>query len=122
MQRADDFAARRRKIANLSDAELEGRFWQLAEAVVSPLIELAKQNTSPSVERSVLLRMGFNSLDAKELAQQVMDRGLLQKGAGHVVYILAQARQCSAKEAGELLLRGDGWETVIEHFRGGGQQ
>lgn len=122
MQRADDFASRRKEIANLSDAELEARFWQLAEAVLSPLIELAKQNTSPSVERSVLLRMGFNSLDANGIVQAVSDHGLLSKGAGHVVYALVKTRNCSVRDAGELLLRGEGWDAVTAYFQGGGHQ
>ena len=38
---------------------------QLTGQLVDPLLELAKENTSPAIERSVLLRMGFSSLEAK---------------------------------------------------------
>ena len=63
MKRADDFADRRKHIANLTDEELYQRFWELTDKVVDPLLELGRKNTTPSVERSVLLRMGVSSLD-----------------------------------------------------------
>jgi D-ornithine 4,5-aminomutase subunit alpha len=116
MQRRDDFAERRKHLASLSETELEQRFWQLAEQVVRPLVDLSKHNTSPSVERSVLLRMGLSSLEAKQLAEMVADRGLLGKGAGHVVYVLAEAKHCSVREAADLLLGGQGWEAVLARF------
>ncbi|MDF3001234.1 MAG: ornithine aminomutase, partial [Bacillota bacterium] len=56
MKRADDFQERRKHIAGLTDEELYQRFWQMTEQVVNPLLELGKKNTTPSVERSVLLR------------------------------------------------------------------
>ena len=59
MIREDDFQERRKHIANLTDEELYERFWQLTEQVVNPLLELGKKNTTPSVERAVLLRMGI---------------------------------------------------------------
>ena len=65
MKRDDDFAERRKHIADLSDDELYARFWELTTQVVTPLYELGRTNTTPSVERSVLLRMGVSSLDAK---------------------------------------------------------
>ncbi|MGI6345310.1 MAG: ornithine aminomutase subunit alpha [Bacillota bacterium] len=116
MQRKDDFAERRRHLANLSDEELRQRFWQLADAIVEPLIDLARQNTSPSIERSVLLRMGLSSLEADELVKRVIDHGLLSKGAGHVVYIIARTQGVTAREAAEQLLRGEGWDVVLRHF------
>ena len=63
MKREDDFAERRKHIANLTDEELYNRFWELTDKVVDPLLELGKKNTTPSVERAVLLRMGVSSLD-----------------------------------------------------------
>ena len=50
MKRADDFAERRKHIANLTDQELYDRFWALTEQVVAPLLELGRRNTTPSVE------------------------------------------------------------------------
>ena len=57
MKRDDDYQVRRQSVANLSDKELEQRFWQLAEQIVDPLLKLGYENTSPAIERSVLLRM-----------------------------------------------------------------
>ena len=67
VERKDDFQERRKHLANLTEAELEQRFWKLAEEVVDPLVDLAYKNTSPSIERSVLLRMGFSSIEAKPI-------------------------------------------------------
>lgn len=120
MQRKDDFAIRRQHLAGLSEAELEARFWQLANAIVQPLVELAEKNTSPSVERSVLLRLGFDSLEAKALVQMIADQDLLSKGAGHVVYVAACNWGCDGLTAGRRLLEGQGWDTVQAHFQGKG--
>lgn len=117
MQRKDDFASRRQHLADLSEAELEARFWQLAETIVQPLVELAEKNTSPSVERSVLLRLGFDSLEAKALVQAISDRGLLSKGAGHVVYVCAHDWACDALTAGRRLLHDEGWDVVTAYFQ-----
>ncbi len=67
MKRTDNFEERRGHLKNLTDDELKGRFWELAEEIVEPLVDLAKKNTTPSIERSVLLRMGFSSIEAKAL-------------------------------------------------------
>ena len=44
------------EIEKLSDAELKARFWELANETVAPMVELARTHTSPSIERSVLMR------------------------------------------------------------------
>jgi D-ornithine 4,5-aminomutase subunit alpha len=62
LKREDDFNTRRANLAKMSDAELKERFWQLAEQTVEPLLQMAKTHTSPSVERTVLIRMGFSSI------------------------------------------------------------
>lgn len=69
-ERKDDFQKRREHLADLSDQELKERFWDLADQIVDPLADLAKTHTSPSIERSVLIRMGFNSLDAKAIVKK----------------------------------------------------
>jgi D-ornithine 4,5-aminomutase subunit alpha len=117
MKRQDDFAERRKQIAGLSDKELYDRFWELTTQVVSPLLELGRKNTTPSVERSVLLRMGISSLDTKPIVEGCMDRGLMGKGAGNVVYKLAKAKGISIKEAGEMLAKGDAWDEAVAQFR-----
>ncbi len=117
MRREDDFAERRKHLAGLSDEELFQRFWDLTAQVVDPLLELGKNNTSPSIERSVLLRMGISSLDTKPIVDGCIDRGLLGKGAGHVVYKLAKAKDISVKEAGALLASGQCWDEAAGLFK-----
>ena len=117
MKRQDDFAERRKHIAGLSDEELYNRFWDLTAKVVDPLLELGLKNTSPSIERSVLLRMGISSTDTKPIVDGCIDRGLMGKGAGHVVYKLAKSKNISIKEAGALLVSGQGWNEVVALFK-----
>ncbi|NLG81422.1 MAG: ornithine aminomutase [Bacilli bacterium] len=114
--RLDDFEERREHLKNLSDEELHDYFWKLAEQVVSPLIDLAYTHTTPSIERSVLLRMGFSSLEAKTLVDKVIDHHLIGKGAGHVVYKLAKLKGISIREAGLALIEDKYWEEVLEGF------
>lgn len=119
MSRPDDFNERRKHLANLSEAELEEKFWQLAEKIVEPIVDLAYKNTSPSIERSVLLRMGFSSTEAKDIVNNAIDRGLIGKGAGHIVYKLAKAKNISIREAGLSLIEEKQWDEVMTLFKGG---
>lgn len=122
MKREDDFQERRKHLANLTEEELEERFWQLANEIVDPLVELAYKNTSPSIERSVLLRMGFSSMEAKAIVNGALDRGLLGKGAGHLVYRLAKEKDMEIREAGLKLVEGEMWDDVMEIFKGGTEE
>lgn len=117
--RKDDFATRRAHLANLSDEELYNKFWEMAEKVVEPLLELGKNNTSPAIERSVLLRMGFSSIESKAIVDGVLDRGLMGKGAGHVVYKLAKEKNMTIREAGLALAEGQMWQEAADLFKGG---
>lgn len=117
MQRKDDFAARRQKIAGLTDEQLEKRFWQLTERVVDPLLDLARGYTSPSIERSILMRMGFSGPQAKAIVDKCVEQRLLGKGVGHVVYRLAKHREMDVVEAGRALADGHHWDEVAELFR-----
>ena len=117
MKRADDFQERREHLKSLSDAELEQIFWELAEKIVDPMLDLAHKNTTPSIERSVLLRMGFSSIEAKAIVEGVMDRGLMGKGAGHVVFKLAKANQADIRETGLKLIGGEGWDQAAALFK-----
>lgn len=119
MKRNDDFADRRKHLANLSDDELFQRFWDLAGKIVDPLLELGEKNTSPSIERSVLLRMGFSSIEAKAIVEGTMDKGLMGKGAGHVVYRLAKEKNISVRDAGVALSEGKLWDEVEKMWKGG---
>ncbi len=107
IKRDDDFAERRKDLANLSDEELKQKFWNLTEKIVDPLLEQAKTHTSPSIERSVLLRMGFDSLAAKAIADKVYEAELLGKGAGHVVIKLAEKEEISYQKAGQAIANGE---------------
>lgn len=120
LRREDDFEKRREHLKNLSDEELKKRFWKLTEEIVNPLIELARTHTSESIERSVLLRMGFNSLDAKAIVNKVVEAELLGKGAGNVVWRLAKKENLPIKDAG-LGIRDGKFkkEDLQELFKGG---
>jgi len=119
LKRPDDFKDRRKHLANLSDQELKARFWELTEKVVDPLIDLARTHTSPSVERAVLLRMGFSSLEAKPLVNHAMDHGLMAKGVGHVVYRIAKEKNLEIRQAGLELMEGKHWDDAVRIFKGG---
>jgi len=121
MQRNDDFAARRQHLAGMSDEELAERFWTLAFEVARPLVELARTHTSPSIERSVLMRMGFNSLETKAIVEKCVDHHVLGKGAGNVVWRLARAKGLSILEAGRALAEGRYWDEVPGLFAAGGE-
>jgi len=118
-ERADDFQERSKKLQNMTDEELDNYFWKLVEKVVDPLVNLAETHTSPSIERSVLLRMGFNSLQAKALVDKIVEENLLSKGAGNVVYKIAKQKNMGIMETGEALLNGRFWDDVENIFRGG---
>ncbi len=118
MQKESDFKIRRKHLANMTEEELEARFWELTDQIVTPLLEMAEKHTSPSIERSVIMRMGFNSIEAKQIVDKCIEHGLLGKGAGHVVWRLSKIKGISIRDAGDELLQDKGWENVIEFFRG----
>jgi D-ornithine 4,5-aminomutase subunit alpha len=112
IERADDFDRRREKLQGMSDEELQQHFWSLVEKIVEPLIEEARNHTTPSIERSVLLRMGFSSIEARALIDKIAQHNLLGHGAGRLVLELAKAKQLSVHEAGAALLAGQYWEEL----------
>ncbi len=118
MIREDDFETRRveKGIANLTDEELYNRFWELTEQVVNPLLELGYKNTTPSVERAVMLRMGVSSLDTQKIVEGAMDRGLMGHGCGNVIYKVSKAKGISIREASEALARGEYWDDAVAMF------
>lgn len=103
----------------MSDQELYEHFWAVTGQVVEPLIELGKKNTTPSVERAVLMRMGISSQKTQAIVEGCMDKGLMGKGAGHCVYKLSKAKNISLSEAGDILAEGKGWDEVAALFKGG---
>ena len=114
--RTDDYPTRRAHLTSLSDTALKNRFWELANQAVLPMIDFAKTHTSPSIERSVLLRMGFSSLEAKALVDKVILHQLIGKGAGHVVYRFSLLQNCSVRAAGLALLHDQGWDEIKAYW------
>jgi D-ornithine 4,5-aminomutase subunit alpha len=112
VERADDFASRRARLQALPDEELHAYFWSLTDKLVAPLIAEAQTHTSPSIERSVLLRMGFSSPEAKTLVDRMGARGLLAHGVGRQLLELAKAKKISVRAAGIALLAGEYWEKL----------
>lgn len=117
MKRTDDFETRRQHLADLTDEQLKERFWQLAEKIVDPLLELGYNNTTPAIERSILLRMGFSSLEVKPIVEGVINKGLMKYGAGNVVWRLSEKLGMSVREAGLALSQGSHWDKVQELFQ-----
>lgn len=100
MAEDDIFEKKRKHLQSLSDEELAERFWELTAKIVDPILELARTHTTESIERSVLLRMGFDSLQAKAIVDRIKSIGLLGKGAGHVVLKFSQKKEIPLKDAG----------------------
>ena len=61
-----------------------------------------------------MLRMGFSSLEAKALVEQMERRGLLGYGAGGLVLKLAQQETLEVRAAGLALLEGRYWESLAQ--------
>lgn len=102
--RMADFERRRRALRELDDAALTARFWELADQAVAPIVELARTHTSPSIERSVLLRMGIDSVSSHGIVDRIAEAGLLGKGAGHVLVRLAAREGIDVRAAGQRVL------------------
>jgi D-ornithine 4,5-aminomutase subunit alpha len=114
--REDTYQQERGHLAGLTDEELEARFWELAQEIVEPLVELARTHTSPSIERSVLMRMGIDSRTCMAVVAECEKRGLLGHGAGHVVLHCSTTWGVPVPQAALRLATGDGWETVEEQW------
>lgn len=116
MKRDDDFEARRAHLQGLSDEQLHERFWSLVDELTGPMLAMGRTHTSPAIERSVLLRMGFSSLEAKGIVDWCVENGLLCHGAGHVVFRLSRDRGIALREAGEKLLSGELKQEALQAF------
>ncbi len=119
MKRNDDYQERSAHLRSLTDEQLKERFWMLTEQLVDPLLKLGYENTSPAIERSVLLRMGFSSLEAKALVSGCTEHNLLGHGAGNVVYRYAGHLGTDIRSAGLALIENDGWPVAEKLFEGG---
>ena len=113
LERNDDFEIRRKHLANLSDEQLKKRFWELTEKIVEPMIDMAKKYTSPSIERFVLLRMGFNSIEANKIVDILYKKDLLGHGAGNVVLKLSKKENIKYLDAGRKIIDGYPCENLF---------
>ena len=98
------FEAKQKVLKKMSDEELKDRFWELCQQLVDPIVELSKTHTSPSIERSVLLRMGVDSISAHGVVDRIYEAGLLGKGAGHVLLKLSQKSGKSLRDCAQDIL------------------
>jgi D-ornithine 4,5-aminomutase subunit alpha len=114
--REDTYLQERGHLAGLTDEQLEARFWALAGEIVEPLVELARTHTSPSIERSVLMRMGLDSRTCMAVVAECETRGLLGHGAGHVVLHCRTTWGVPVAEAARRLAAGEGWDAVEEKW------
>lgn len=118
MAREDTYLTIRGHLAELSDEQLEARFWELAQRVVDPMVELARTHTSPSIERSVLMRMGVDSPTCMAVVGECEKRGLLGHGCGHVVWYYADREGLDAPDAARRLAAGEGWDLAEQKWGG----
>jgi len=103
-ERMARFEKRREELHQMTDEQLKARFWELCEQLVAPIVDLARTHTSPSIARSVLLRMGIDSLSTQGVVERIYQAGLLGKGAGHVLLRLAEKRGCDVRGAAAAIL------------------
>lgn len=110
-RRTQQFEERRVALDALSDEQLKARFWELSHQMMEPVVELARTHTSPSIERSILLRMGIDSVSSHGVVDRIHDRGLLGKGAGHVVLKVAHQLGVDVRAAAAAIAADD---TVLD--------
>lgn len=94
----------RTELAGLDDEALKARFWQLCQEAMTPVVEFARAHTTPSIERSVLLRMGIDSVSTHAVVENLLNAGLLGKGAGHAVLRLSRMRGIDLRAAAQLII------------------
>lgn len=88
--RIKKFETRRQQLEKMNDEQLKTRFWELCNQMTEPMIEYGQKYTSQSIERSILLRMGIDSVTSQGVVNKINEAGMLGKGAGHVVLKLSQ--------------------------------
>ncbi len=112
-ERIIKFTARQKQLETMSDDELKQRFWDLCNKVVEPMVDYGRRYTSPSVERSVLLRMGISSQTALAVVSLMQEAGLLGKGSGNVVLKVSKKLNIDIREAAEKIAQD---KTVLENL------
>jgi D-ornithine 4,5-aminomutase subunit alpha len=119
-ERKDNYATRKKHLESMSDSELKLYFFELAEKMVDPLVDLGKKYTSKSIERSVLLRMGFSSIESKTIVDILNEYNLLRKGAGHCIYKVSKEKQIDIRDAGNQIAEGKHLDYLMEVFDSNG--
>ncbi|MEG1710363.1 MAG: ornithine aminomutase subunit alpha [Clostridia bacterium] len=116
MKRVDNYEEQRAHLNDMTEEQLKDYFWSLTDKLIEPLIDLGKENTSPAIERSVLLRMGFSSLEAKAIVDNCMKNALMGHGAGNVVYKTSKHLNKDLRETGLQLADGKLWDIAVTLF------
>ncbi|MFP4287571.1 MAG: ornithine aminomutase subunit alpha [Candidatus Izemoplasmataceae bacterium] len=116
-ERQDDYLNRSKHLKNMNDSELKNYFYELAEKIVNPLLELSYTHTTKSIERSVLLRMGLSSIDSKAVVDKLNELNLLRKGAGHCVYKLMKEKSMDLQQATNSIINENGADYILEMFK-----
>ncbi len=98
-ERIAKFEKRRQKLSKMSDDDLKKRFWELCHQAVAPMVDLSKTHTSPSIERSVLMRMGIDTFTSQAVVIKVTEAGLLGKGAGNCLLKVSEKSKLTVVEA-----------------------
>jgi D-ornithine 4,5-aminomutase subunit alpha len=111
-QRVDDYEARRAHLKDLSDEQLKDKFWDLINVLLEPVLEHGRIHTSPSIERSVLMRMGFSSIEATKIVSMALEHEALGYGVGKVILDISENHKISIHEAGMALAEGNYWNEV----------
>lgn len=109
---AADYDTRKRALDNLSDDELYTHFWQLTDQIVQPLVDYAERHTTPSIERSVLLRMGFSSLQAQAFVERCIAANCLGHGAGALIIRAARHYGVDYQSALARLMEEPDWQRI----------
>lgn len=104
---------RTERLSLLNDEELYQRFWMLADRLTKPLAEFASLHTTPSIERSVLLRMGFNSLQARAFVERCITEGVIGQGAGGVLLRYASQHKIDLFQAFDRLMEIKNWRALF---------
>lgn len=112
-QQVNNYEVRLEELSQLSDEELYLRFWHLAERLVEPLVDYARTHTTPSIERSVLMRMGFTSLEAQPFVQKSIEQGMIGKGCGAILLEYAQKHSTSIRQAYTALMETGRWDDIV---------
>ncbi|MES9905658.1 MAG: D-ornithine 4,5-aminomutase subunit OraS [Sedimenticola sp.] len=97
----------------LDDGELHEEFWILINQVADPLMEGARTHTTPAIEHSLLLRMGFDCDESTQLVRRMEALNLLGYGAAHLVLKLARLKGLRVREAGMALLGNRYWDELV---------